>query len=44
MAHNTLGCTELLFNVPTPINSEISVNHYSRPLHVEATNRMIAVD
>lgn len=44
MAHNTLGCTELLMNVPTPINAEISVNHYSRSLPVEATNRMIAVD
>jgi hypothetical protein len=44
IAHNTLGCTELLLNVPTPIGRGISANHYSRSLAVDAVNRMIAVD
>ena len=44
IAHNTLGCTELLLNIPTPIGEGLSVNHYSRVLPVQATNRMIAVD
>lgn len=44
IAHNTLGCTELLMNVPTPIDSGLSVNHYSRVLKVDAVNRMIVVD
>lgn len=44
IAHNTLGCTELLLNVPTPIGQGVSVNHYSQVLKVAATNRMIAVD
>ena len=44
MAHNTLGCTEMLLNVPTPIGNGISVNHYSRVMKVNAVNRMIAVD
>jgi hypothetical protein len=44
MAHNSLGCTELLLNVPTPVGSGISVNHYSRTLSVSAINRIIAVD
>lgn len=43
IAHNTLGCTELLLNVPTPLNSELSVNHYSRVLKVSSKNRMFAV-
>ncbi len=43
IAHNTLGCTELLLNVPTPIGHELSVNHYSKVLKVKAVNRMIAV-
>ena len=44
IAHNTLGCTELLLNVPTPIGQDLSVNHYSRVLKVAAENRMIALD
>jgi hypothetical protein len=44
IAHNTLGCTELLLNVPTPIGPGVSVNDYSRVLNVAATNCMIAVD
>lgn len=44
MAHNTLGCTELLLNVPTEIPSGMSVNHYSKVMKVDAINRMIAVD
>lgn len=44
MAHNTLGCTELLMNVPTPLGQGISVNHYSQVVAVRAVNRMIAVD
>jgi len=44
MAHNTLGCTEMLLNVPTPIGQNLSVNHYSRVMKVTATNRMIALD
>lgn len=43
IAHNSLGCTELLMNVPTPVGSGISVNHYSKVLKVAAKNRMIAV-
>jgi hypothetical protein len=44
ISHNSLGCTELLMNVPTPIGQGLSVNHFSRVLKVEAQNRMIAVD
>lgn len=44
IAHNTLGCTELLLNVPTPIGNGISVNHYSQVMKVHAVNRLIAVD
>lgn len=44
IAHNTLGCTELLVNVPTPIGQGLSVNHYSKVLKVSATNRLIAFD
>jgi hypothetical protein len=44
IAHNTLGCTELLLSVPTPIGHEMSVNHYSRVMKLQATNRMIAVE
>jgi len=44
MAHNTLGCTELLLNVPTKIGVGFSVNHYSKVMKVRATNRMLAVD
>ena len=44
IAHNTLGCTELLLSVPTPIGHGMSVSHYSRVLKLEAKNRMIAVD
>ena len=44
MAHNTLGCTELIMNVPTPIAPGISVNHYSKVLKLLAKNRMIAFD
>jgi hypothetical protein len=31
-------------NVPTPVGSGMSVNHYSRVCKVAAVNRMIAVD
>ena len=44
IAHNTLGCTEMLLNVPTPIGHGLSVNHYSQVMKVHAVNRMIAVD
>jgi hypothetical protein len=44
MAHNTLNCTEMLMNVPTPIGSGLSVNHYSRVVKVQATNRMFVVE
>ena len=44
MAHNTMGCTEMLMNVPTAIGDGISVNHFSRVMKVRAVNRMIAVD
>jgi len=44
IAHNSLGCTELLLNVPTPIAPGISVNHYSKVLNVAANNRIMAVD
>ncbi len=44
IAHNTLGCTEMLLNVPTPIGQGLSVNHYSRVLKVAAENRIIAFD
>jgi len=44
MAHNTLGCTEMLLNVPTEIAPGLSVNHYSKVMKVKAVNRMIAVD
>ncbi len=43
LAHNSLGCTELLLNVPTLLAPGISVNHYSRVLKVAATNRIVAV-
>jgi len=44
MAHNTLGCTEMLLNVPTEIAPGLSVNHYSKVMKIDAINRMIAVD
>lgn len=44
MAHNSLNCTELLINVPTPIGSDLSVNHYSRVEKLSAKNRMYATD
>lgn len=44
MAHNTLGCTEMLMNVPTDIGAGLSVNHYSKVVKVSATNRMFAVE
>ena len=44
MAHNTLGCTEMLLNVPTEIANGLSVNHYSKVMKINAINRMIAVD
>lgn len=44
MAHNTLGCTEMLVNVPTPIGQGLSVNHYSKVLKVAASSRIIAFD
>jgi hypothetical protein len=43
VAHNTLGCTEFLVNVPTPVGEGISVNHYSRVMKVKAANTMIEV-
>lgn len=44
IAHNNSGCTELLLNVPTPIGSGFSVNHYSRPVRVRAENTLFAID
>ena len=44
MAHNTLGCTELLLNVPTEIAPGLSVNHYSKVMKINAMNTIIAVD
>ena len=44
MAHNTLGCTEMLLNIPTEIAPGLSVNHYSKVMKINAINRMIAVD
>ena len=41
IAHNSLGCTEFIVNVPTPIADSLSVNHYSKVLKVEAVNTMI---
>lgn len=43
LAHNSLGATELLLNVPTPIGPGLSVNHYSKVLKVTAQNRVIAI-
>jgi hypothetical protein len=44
IAHNTLDCTELLLNVPTPIGQGLSVNHYSQVLKVNAVNRLIVIE
>lgn len=44
LAHNSLGCTEFLMNVPTSIGSGFSVNHYSKTVSVAATHRLIALD
>lgn len=44
IAHNTLGCTEALMNVPTPISDAISVNHYSQPVLLTASHRMLTLD
>jgi hypothetical protein len=44
IAHNSLGCTELLVNVPTPVGAEISVNHYSQVRKIQAENRLFALD
>ena len=43
MAHNTLGCTEMLLNVPTEIAPGVSVNHYSKVMKLNAINRMFVV-
>lgn len=43
VAHNSLGCTEFLVNVPTPVGAGISVNHYAKVVKVKATNRMFAL-
>jgi hypothetical protein len=42
-AHNQLGCTEFLMEVPTPIADGISVNHYSRVVKVKAKSRVIEI-
>lgn len=44
IAHNSLGCTELLVSVPTQIGHGVSVDHYSQVVKVAAKNRMIALD
>lgn len=44
LAHNSLGCTEFLVNVPTPIGSGLSVNHYSKTVSVKGNHRLIAVE
>ena len=44
IAHNTLGCTEFLLNVPTPICEGITVNHYSKAMKVNAVNRIFGLD
>ncbi len=44
LAHNSLGATELLLNVPTPVGNGISVNHYSKVWKVAANNRILAVE
>ena len=43
VAHNSLGCTEFLVNVPTPVGDGISVNHYSKVLKVKAVNRLVEI-
>jgi hypothetical protein len=43
VAHNSLGCTEFVVNVPTPVGQGVSVNHYSNVLKVKAVNRMLEV-
>jgi hypothetical protein len=43
IAHNTLGSTELLLNVPTPIGLGMSVNHYSKMMKINAVNRIFGV-
>jgi hypothetical protein len=43
VAHNSLGCTELLVRAPTSVGSGISVNHYSRVLKVEGRHWMLEV-
>jgi hypothetical protein len=41
VAHNAPDWAEFIVNVPTPLNDEISVNHYARPVRVDGTmNRM----
>lgn len=42
IAHNSLGATELLLNVPTPIGQGLSVNHYSKVVKVTARNAIVA--
>ena len=44
LAHNSLGCTEFLVNVPTPVGQGISVNHYSRTVKVTAKNQILALE
>ena len=43
IAHNAPGWAEFLVNEPTPLTGEISVNHYSRPVRVDARIRMYAI-
>lgn len=44
VAHNAPTWAELVVNVPTPLNDEISVNHYSKAVRVAAKNQMVVVE
>ena len=41
VAHNALDWAEFILRVPTPLNDEISVNHYSRAVRLETRNSII---
>ena len=38
IAHNAADWAELILNVPTPVNDSVSINHYSRSVHIDCRN------
>lgn len=43
IAYNCPDWAEIILQVPTPLNDELSVNHYSKPLHFKTKNSIFKV-